>query len=199
MRFSGQYWSGLPCPSPGDLPNPGIEPRSPALQADSSPWRHLRSPQITGEVSPWITATLSSQACGQSSPRMLTQGWQWWIRYSLVGAEFRPPAWTGRFLSETSSTPLEASGYTITPTGSPRPSQGCCGEGTTITFPIMFPKRQVSAPCRLEGWLQGRGICTGQLPTQNRKITEGHMLIPNPVPPLQLFLKFFIHNSRLDL
>ena len=35
MGFSGQeYWSGLPCPPPGDLPNPGIEPRSPALQAD---------------------------------------------------------------------------------------------------------------------------------------------------------------------
>ena len=34
--FSRQeYWSGLPCPPPGDLPNPGIEPRSPALQADS--------------------------------------------------------------------------------------------------------------------------------------------------------------------
>ena len=31
------YWSGLPCPSPGDLPNPGIEPMSPALQADSLP------------------------------------------------------------------------------------------------------------------------------------------------------------------
>ena len=31
------YWSGLPFPSPGDLPNPGIEPRCPALQADSVP------------------------------------------------------------------------------------------------------------------------------------------------------------------
>ena len=31
------YWRGLPCPPPGDLPNPGIEPRSPALQADSLP------------------------------------------------------------------------------------------------------------------------------------------------------------------
>jgi len=30
-----EYWSGLPFPSPGDLPNPGIEPRSPAPQADS--------------------------------------------------------------------------------------------------------------------------------------------------------------------
>jgi len=36
MGFSRQeYWSGLPCPPPGDLPNPGIEPRSPALQVDS--------------------------------------------------------------------------------------------------------------------------------------------------------------------
>ena len=47
-RFSRQgYWSGLPFPSPGDLPNPGIEPGSPALQADSlpielegKPWKH---------------------------------------------------------------------------------------------------------------------------------------------------------------
>ena len=36
MGFSKQeYWSGVPLPSPGDLPNPGIEPRSPALQEDS--------------------------------------------------------------------------------------------------------------------------------------------------------------------
>ena len=36
MGFSRQeYWSGLPCPPPGDLPDPGIEPRSPALQVDS--------------------------------------------------------------------------------------------------------------------------------------------------------------------
>ena len=38
MGFSRQeYWSGLPCPSPGDLPNPGIKLRSLALQADSLP------------------------------------------------------------------------------------------------------------------------------------------------------------------
>ena len=38
MGFSRQeYWSGLPFPSPGDFPNPGIEPRSPALQVDSLP------------------------------------------------------------------------------------------------------------------------------------------------------------------
>ena len=38
MEFSGpEYWSGLPRPSPGDLPNPRIELRSPALQEDSLP------------------------------------------------------------------------------------------------------------------------------------------------------------------
>ena len=36
MGFSRQeYWSGLPFPSPGDLPDPGIKPRSPALEADA--------------------------------------------------------------------------------------------------------------------------------------------------------------------
>ena len=38
MEFSRpEYWSGQPFPSPGDLPNPGIKPRFPALQADSLP------------------------------------------------------------------------------------------------------------------------------------------------------------------
>ena len=41
MGFSRQeYWSRLPCPPPGDLPNPGTEPRSPASQADSLPYEH---------------------------------------------------------------------------------------------------------------------------------------------------------------
>ena len=35
--FRQEYWSGLPFPSPGDLPNPGVEPGSPALQADALP------------------------------------------------------------------------------------------------------------------------------------------------------------------
>ena len=45
MGFSRQeYWSGLPCPPPGDLPDPGIKPRSPALQADSLPLSHQGNP-----------------------------------------------------------------------------------------------------------------------------------------------------------
>jgi len=46
MEFSRQkYWSGLPFPSPGDLPDPGIEPMSPALQADSLPSEPPGKPQ----------------------------------------------------------------------------------------------------------------------------------------------------------
>ena len=38
MKFSRlEYWSGFPFPSPGDLPDPGIEPESPALQPDAVP------------------------------------------------------------------------------------------------------------------------------------------------------------------
>ena len=47
--FSRQeYWSGLPSPPPGDLPNWGIEPRSPALQADSLPAEPPGKPRNTG-------------------------------------------------------------------------------------------------------------------------------------------------------
>ena len=47
--FSRQeYWSGLPCPPPGDLPNPGIKPRSPTLQADSFLSEPPGKPKNTG-------------------------------------------------------------------------------------------------------------------------------------------------------
>ena len=47
--FSRQeYWSGLPCLSPGDLPNPGIEPSCPAFQADSLPSEPPEKPKNTG-------------------------------------------------------------------------------------------------------------------------------------------------------
>ena len=48
-EFSRQeYWSGLPCPPPGDLSNPGIEPPSPTLQADSLPSEPPGKPRNTG-------------------------------------------------------------------------------------------------------------------------------------------------------
>ena len=52
MGFSRQeYWSGLPFPSPGDLSDPGIEPRSPTLQADAlssaSPGKHSKNRRVS--------------------------------------------------------------------------------------------------------------------------------------------------------
>ena len=49
IAFSRQeYWSRLPFPSPGNLPNPGIESRSPALQVDSLPAEPQGKPKNTG-------------------------------------------------------------------------------------------------------------------------------------------------------
>ena len=47
--FRQEYWSRLPFPSPGDLPNPGIEPKSPALQADAL------SSEPPGKPSPYLS------------------------------------------------------------------------------------------------------------------------------------------------
>ena len=53
MEFSRpEYWSGQPFPSPGDLPIPGIEPRSPALQADSLPATREAQEYWTGQPIP---------------------------------------------------------------------------------------------------------------------------------------------------
>ena len=41
--YRQEYWSGLSFPSPGGLPNSGIEPMTPALQVNSLPWSHLRN------------------------------------------------------------------------------------------------------------------------------------------------------------
>ena len=55
--FSRQeYWSGLPCPPPGDLPNPGTELRSPALQTDSLPSKLPGKPKNTE----WVAYRFSS-------------------------------------------------------------------------------------------------------------------------------------------
>ena len=78
MGFSKQeYWSGLPFPSPGDLPDPGIEPRSlmsPVLQADSLPvelsWKRFldsRSSQFQlSHVAMFLPTVIA-----RSSPRLL--------------------------------------------------------------------------------------------------------------------------------
>ena len=58
--FRQEYWKGLPCPSPGYLPNPEIKPGSPALRADSLPSEpqggaHLRLDMEIACVRQWMT------------------------------------------------------------------------------------------------------------------------------------------------
>ena len=57
--FRQKYWIGLPFSSPGDLPNPGIELRSPALQADSLPLSHQGS--CAASLPPKISKRLEIQ------------------------------------------------------------------------------------------------------------------------------------------
>ena len=59
MEFSRQeYWSGLPFPSPGDLPDPVIKPGTPALQADSSLSEPPGKPRIYPHNIYFITGSL---------------------------------------------------------------------------------------------------------------------------------------------
>ena len=74
MGFSRQeYWSGLPFPSPGDLPDPGIEPRSPTLQADALISEPPGKPKLSCSLSrvrlfatPWTVAYQAPVSMGFS-------------------------------------------------------------------------------------------------------------------------------------
>ena len=68
MGFSRQeYWSRLPCPPSGDLPNPGIEPRFPAVQVDSLPSEPPGKPKNTGVGSLSLQGILLTQELNQVS------------------------------------------------------------------------------------------------------------------------------------
>ena len=88
MRFSRpEYWSGYPFPSPGDLPNPGIEPRSPALQVGSLPAEPQGKPLKKKIIlciyfgcagSSLLLGPFSS--CGEQGPLWLwCAGLSWWL------------------------------------------------------------------------------------------------------------------------
>ena len=73
MGFSRwEYWSGLPRPLTGDLPNPGVEPKSPAspaLQTDSLSLRHWRSPRLPIIINDYslflyLSACRPTRVCG---------------------------------------------------------------------------------------------------------------------------------------
>ena len=64
MEFSRQeYWSGLPFPSPWDLPHPGIEPGSPALRADSLPSELQGKPHINIYPLPFRPPSQPAPSC----------------------------------------------------------------------------------------------------------------------------------------
>ena len=71
MGFSRQeYWNGSPCPPPGDIPHPGIEPMtpvSPALQVDSLPLSHPEAPKNGHalEQIPVLLRLWLREACGK--------------------------------------------------------------------------------------------------------------------------------------
>ena len=84
-----EYWSGLPCPPPGELPNPGIEPRSPTLQADSllsEPLGKLKTDTREGTYYMCLVIQLCVTLCnhGPSFTRLLCP---WGL--------FRPENWSG--------------------------------------------------------------------------------------------------------
>ena len=54
QEISQASWNGLPIPSPGDLPDPGIEPTSSTLLVDSLPLSHLRSPCVITSVAQMV-------------------------------------------------------------------------------------------------------------------------------------------------
>ena len=122
MGFSRQeFWSGLPLPSPGDLPDPGIESGSPALQADSLPSEPPGKPCL-GETLPMGPASggseLSEVGCVCSScaphlhffPALLLLSHCPWGPFFLSGSTveqlpyFSSFAWSSNFISRMSLT-----------------------------------------------------------------------------------------------
>ena len=106
--LESEYWSGLPCSTSGDLPNPGIKPRSPTLQADSLPAEPQGKPKNTGvgglSLLQWIFPTqglnpgfphcrqILYQLNHKGSPRILE-----WVAYLFASRSSQPRNQTGVF------------------------------------------------------------------------------------------------------
>ena len=91
LEFSSQkYWNGFPFPSPGDLPNPGIKPGSPALQADFYHLSHQGSPDAINTIqlsSDTVNHEMASDCTGEGlSPTRLpsTSEISWKPRLSVM-------------------------------------------------------------------------------------------------------------------
>ena len=91
MEFSRQeYWSGFPFPFPEDLPDPGIEPGSPALQADSLPTELSGKPIATAAKSLQLCPTLCDPVDisppGSPAPGILQARTLEWVAISFFNA-----------------------------------------------------------------------------------------------------------------
>ena len=88
--FKQEYWSGLPFPSPEDLPDPGIEPWSPTLQADSLPFELQGSPNwMLNWDSNGIFNTSYLCEWQSSRPRVTLKDsfrilFFWWVQYTQL-------------------------------------------------------------------------------------------------------------------
>ena len=83
MGFSRQeYWSRLPCPSPGDLPNPGIELSSPTLQVDSLPSKPPGKPMLTYQSHNVTKRTSKGKQCIDS--QMLTRTRRIYVLFNII-------------------------------------------------------------------------------------------------------------------
>ena len=91
MGFSRQeYWRGLPFPSPGDLPDPGIKPRSPALQADALPSEPPGKPYSFRIWTNFVVTTLFN--FHGILVLWSIQAYQWWI-YFMKTIAFKIQIW----------------------------------------------------------------------------------------------------------
>ena len=112
MEFSRQeYWSGLPFPSPGDLPNPGIEPGPPTLQADalsSEPLGMATHYSILARRSPWTEEPGRLQSMGLQRVRL-----DWVTNTFTFISLFLPGRKKGKKMKSLSCVQLFATPWTV--------------------------------------------------------------------------------------
>ena len=136
----GKNWSGLPCPPPGHLPNRGIEPRCPALRAESLPSEPLEKPMNTGMGSLFLLqgifltqeSTWGLLHCGQilyhlshqGSPRILEK-----VAYPFSRGSSQPRNQTSVFCT--------AGGFFTS--GATREAHGKVGEGFLFFLLVPLP------------------------------------------------------------
>ena len=141
MGFSKQEcWSGLPCPPPGDLPQPGLKFRSPTLQADSLLPEPPGNPLLA--LGPHHFFCCAWRAC-----------WVVWVRCREAGREDRGWSWSideGQPWARTSSEPADGPADGHSPEGlGAGPAQGSLGHRLRPLLAVARVSRWLSWPLLL--------------------------------------------------